>query len=198
MSLGPATTRPSIAMTTCSAAQNRRAFQAFSRGEQDNSRPRFHRPTVEIPFPPECRELIHQGALVAVSSSGGKDSQAMTILLSGIVPAKQMIVVHAPLGEAEWPGTIEHIEATLPRGVPLILAPVASGKSLLDRVEERGKFPGIQQRWCTGGLQEDADRARTAPISRGEFPLQRPAGQLPRDPARRELRPRQARPLAAQ
>ena len=150
MSLGPATTRPSIAMTTCSAAQNRRAFQAFSRGEQDNSRPRFHRPTVEIPFPPECRELIHQGALVAVSSSGGKDSQAMTILLSGIVPAKQMIVVHAPLGEAEWPGTIEHIEATLPRGVPLILAPVASGKSLLDRVEERGKFPGIQQRWCTG------------------------------------------------
>ena len=28
--------------------------------------------------------------------------------------------------------------------------PVSSGKSLLDRVEERGKFPGIRHRYCTG------------------------------------------------
>ena len=102
-----------------------------------------------IPVPPQCREMIERGALVAINSSGGKDSQCMTILLSRIVPREQMIVIHAPLGEVEWPGTIEHIEATLPAGVPLIMAPVASGKSLLDRVEERGKFPGIHQRWCT-------------------------------------------------
>ena len=103
----------------------------------------------DIPVPPRCRQMIRAGALVAVSSSGGKDSQAMTILLSGIVPAEQTIVVHAPLGEVEWPDTIKHIEATLPPGVPLIFAPVASGKSLLERVEERGKWPGIRQRWCT-------------------------------------------------
>ena len=29
------------------------------------------------------------------------------------------------------------------------MAETASGKSLLDRVEERGKWPGIRQRWCT-------------------------------------------------
>ena len=52
----------------------------------------------------------------------------MTILLAHIVPRDQLVAVHAPLGEVEWPGTVEHIEATLPKDVPLILAPVASGK----------------------------------------------------------------------
>ena len=103
----------------------------------------------DIPVPPECREAVRAGALVAINTSGGKDSQTMTILLSRIVPHAQLVAVHAPLGEVEWPGTVEHIEATQPAGVPLIFAPVASGKSLLDRVVERGKFPGIRQRWCT-------------------------------------------------
>ena len=75
----------------------------------------------------------------------------MTILLAQIVPPDQLVVVHAPLGEVEWPGTIEHIENTIPAGVPLIFARVASGKTLLDQVEERGKWPGIMQRWCTAG-----------------------------------------------
>ena len=103
----------------------------------------------DIPVPPECGDMIRTGVLVAVNTSGGKHSQAMTILLSRIVPHGQLVAVHAPLGEVEWHGTIEHIQATLPGGVPLILAPVFSGKSLLDQVEERGRFPGIHQRWCT-------------------------------------------------
>ncbi len=57
----------------------------------------------------------------------------MTILVSREVPLDQLLVVHAPLGEVERPGTIEHFEATLPAGVALIMAPVSSGKSLLDR-----------------------------------------------------------------
>ncbi len=93
--------------------------------------------------------MIRQGALVAVNVSGGKDSQAMTILLARIVPRDQLVVVHAPLGEVEWPGTIEHIESTIPAGVPLIFAHTASGKTLLDRVEERGKWPGPRARFCT-------------------------------------------------
>ena len=105
----------------------------------------------DLPVPPECRALIERGALVAVSHSAGKDSQCMTILLSRIVPREQLLVVHAPLGDVVWSGTVEHIEATLPAGVPLIMAQVSSGKSLLDHVEERGMFPGIHQRWCTAG-----------------------------------------------
>ena len=103
----------------------------------------------DLPVPPRCDAMIRAGALVAINTSGGKDSQAMTVLLSRIVPRDQILVIHAPLGEVEWPATVEHIEATLPAGVLLIMAPVVSGKSLLDRVEERSKFPGIRQRWCT-------------------------------------------------
>ena len=73
--------------------------------------------------------MIRRGALFALNHSGGKDSQAMTILLARIVPRQNLLAVHAPLGEAEWPGTIQHIEATVPDGVPLVLAPVASGKT---------------------------------------------------------------------
>ena len=50
-----------------------------------------------IHVPPECLEMIRTGALVAISTSGGKDSQAMTILLSRIVPREQQVAVHAPL-----------------------------------------------------------------------------------------------------
>ena len=83
----------------------------------------------------------------------------MTVLLSRIVPRRQLLVVHAPLGEVEWPGTVEHIQRTIPDGVPIVLAPVASGKSLLERIEERGRFPSASIRWCT------SDHKRT-PIER--------------------------------
>ena len=107
------------------------------------SRPRSLRRRCTIPVPAQCRDLIERGALVAVNSSGGKDSQCMTILLSRIVPLEQLLIVHAPLGEVEWPGTVNFIERTFPAGVPLILAPIASGKSLLETVEHpdpRAKF----------------------------------------------------------
>lgn len=104
-------------------------------------------------IPTECRELIERGALVALNHSGGKDSQAMTILLSRLIPREQLLAVHAPLGEVEWPGTIEHIEDTLPSSVPLIFAPVASGKTLLERVEERGLWPSSSARWCTSDFK---------------------------------------------
>ena len=112
-----------------------------------------HRRASDCFFPSECRELIEHGALVALNHSGGKDSQAMTILVSRVVPRKQLLVVHAPLGEVEWAGTVEHIEDTIPAGVPLILAPVASGKSLLERVEERGLWPSSAARWCTSDFK---------------------------------------------
>ena len=107
------------------------------------------RPPPDIVLPAECRAFIDAGALVALNTSGGKDSQAMTILLSRLVPRDQLLAVHAPLGEVEWPDTIEHIERTLPPGVPLILARTASGKTLLERIEERGRFPDSKRRFCT-------------------------------------------------
>ncbi|MDE0032856.1 MAG: hypothetical protein OXU75_06970, partial [Deltaproteobacteria bacterium] len=71
---------------------------------------RGRRPPADLHIPPECRDMIGRGALVVLNSSGGKDSQSMTILLARIVPRDQLVVVHAPLREVEWPGTIEHIQ----------------------------------------------------------------------------------------
>ena len=116
-------------------------------------------PVPDIPIPLDCRAMILRGALVAVNHSGGKDSQCMMIRLAQLVPHEQLLVVHAPLGEVEWPGTIEHIENTIPPGVPLIMAPVTSGKTLLEQVEERGMWPAKSARWCTSG-------AKRGPIER--------------------------------
>ena len=66
------------------------------------------------------KELVRRGALFVVSHSGGKDSQAMLIEVRKIVPASQILVVHADLGEVEWPGTLEHAAATS-KGLPFVV-----------------------------------------------------------------------------
>lgn len=117
----------------------------------------FPRPPLSLFACKDHRRAFHRllsaGALFVINSSGGKDSQAMTILLQRIIPAEQMIVIHAPLRDVEWPGTREHIEQTLPINVPLLFAHIASGQSLLERVEARGMFPGPRWRWCTSDFK---------------------------------------------
>ena len=91
--------------------------------------------------------------LYVINHSGGKDSQAMTAWLAARIPHEQLLLIHAPLGRVEWPGTIEHIQHTKPPDVPLLFAHVASGKDLLQRIAERGKFPDKGRRWCTSDFK---------------------------------------------
>lgn len=72
--------------------------------------------------------------------------------LRGLVPAEQLIVVYADLGEVVWPGTKEHIQATIGEA-PFFVATAA--KTLLQKVEERGMFPSPAMRWCTSDLKRD-------------------------------------------
>ena len=90
--------------------------------------------------------MIGQGALVVSNHSGGKDSQAQHILLRSLVPADQLVVVHAPLGRVEWPGTLAHIRATID-DAPLILA--RAEEDLLAMVRRRGFWPTPAIRQCT-------------------------------------------------
>ena len=53
----------------------------------------------DMRVPPDCPDMIRAGALVAINTIRGKDSQAMTILLSDIVPDDRLAAVHATLGE---------------------------------------------------------------------------------------------------
>ena len=97
----------------------------------------------------EVRRLIDQGFLFVVNHSGGKDSQAMYARLAPMIPAPQLIVVHAILHEVDWPGIPEHIEATVSHPVSY----VAAAKSLLDMAAQRGMFPSPTQRQCTSDLK---------------------------------------------
>lgn len=96
------------------------------------------------------QNLIGRGALFVVNHSGGKDSQAMLIELRAVIPAAQLLVIHADLPEVDWPGIREHIDATA-AGLPIIVC--RATKTFFQMVERRGMFPSPQQRQCTSDLK---------------------------------------------
>lgn len=95
-------------------------------------------------------QLIAQGALFVVNHSGGKDSQAMYLLLREVVPREQLVLVHANLGAVEWAGAIGHILATT-AGEQLHVC--RARRDLLQMIRERGMFPSPEQRQCTSDLK---------------------------------------------
>ncbi|ARR55356.1 phosphoadenosine phosphosulfate reductase [Rhizorhabdus wittichii DC-6] len=95
-------------------------------------------------------DLARRGALFVVSHSAGKDSQAMALVVQSIVPADQILVVHAVLPEVEWDGVVEHIEATM-TGIPIVLAYAA--KTFFEMVDHRQMFPSPKNRQCTSDLK---------------------------------------------
>ncbi len=110
-------------------------------------------------IPNEIHDLIANGALFVANHSGGKDSDAMLIRLTQIVPADQLIVVHASLGRLEWPQALEHAEAAACR-YALHFMVARAGKTLFDMVERRFEtrpsvpsWPSSQHRQCTSDLK---------------------------------------------
>lgn len=103
-----------------------------------------------INVPDEIKRLIDNGALFVVNSSGGKDSQCMTILLSKLVPKEQLVIIHSHLPEVEWAGVKEHIEETN-CGIPVHFT--QAGKTFFEMVEHRKMFPSPSHRQCTSDLK---------------------------------------------
>ncbi|MFE0063263.1 phosphoadenosine phosphosulfate reductase family protein [Streptomyces sp. NPDC059003] len=124
-------------------------------------------------------ELILDADWLVISSSSGKDSQAMLAYVVRRAKALKMlakvVVVHADLGRVEWEGTLElaELQARL-AGVRRFEVVQAPGADLLERVEirygklkakaeieaiERGEdpttakvppaWPSSAARWCT-------------------------------------------------
>ena len=99
---------------------------------------------------------VDAGALVVVNHSGGKDSQATYAVIKSHVPADQIIVVHADLGdEVEHEGLADHIRANIDH--PLLIAEAiwkdGSRKTLLDAIEKRGMWPSSAARYCTSDFK---------------------------------------------
>jgi 3'-phosphoadenosine 5'-phosphosulfate sulfotransferase (PAPS reductase)/FAD synthetase len=117
---------------------------------------------------PAIADLIAKGAHFYVGHSGGKDSQAMYAALAARIPADQLHVVHADLGDIEWAGVKDHIRANIDH--PLMIADAifndGSAKDFFGMVRQRrakldrdGKFdaspfpaPGLT-RQCTSDLK---------------------------------------------
>lgn len=102
-------------------------------------------------LPGHIRQEIDDGALFVVNHSAGKDSQAMLIYLRQMgVPDDQMVIVHADLGEVEWPGNMAHIKR-FSGDIPIITA--RSKRTLFEMIDARGMFPSPSQRQCTSDLK---------------------------------------------
>ncbi|EKL5246282.1 phosphoadenosine phosphosulfate reductase family protein [Salmonella enterica] len=105
------------------------------------------------------QSLIEAGALFVSNHSGGKDSQAMLIKLLEIVPAKQLIVVHASLGIIEWPGALELAEKQA-KNAGLVFIVARASKTFFEMVERRfanrpevPSWPSSSTRQCTSDLK---------------------------------------------
>lgn len=103
----------------------------------------------------ELKAAIDRGALVVVNHSGGKDSQATYAVMRALVPAAQLLVVHANLGNVEWPGTKNHIRRNIDGKLRIANAIWKDGtpKNLLQAIERRGKWPSAAARYCTSDLK---------------------------------------------
>ena len=104
----------------------------------------------------EFKAQVDAGALVVVNHSGGKDSQATYAVIRSLVPAEQIVVVHADLGdEVEHVGLADHIRANIDH--PLLIAEAiykdGTRKTLLDAIERRGMWPSSAARYCTSDLK---------------------------------------------
>jgi 3'-phosphoadenosine 5'-phosphosulfate sulfotransferase (PAPS reductase)/FAD synthetase len=97
---------------------------------------------------------------IMLNTSGGKDSMAMIHRVLPLCEAAGVLdrvwLVHADLGRAEHPGTLElvkqHADA-LEVALQVIDTETTRGRSLIDRFESRlqqgGGFPGFGTRYCT-------------------------------------------------
>lgn len=118
--------------------------------------------------PDVIHAALDAGAVISISVSGGKDSQAMLNLMNGF-DAPEKRIIHADLGRAEWPQTpmfIGHLSRL--SGLPVDIVRRVKG-DLVQRIEERLKsvstldptrvakpfWPSAQQRYCTSDLKRD-------------------------------------------
>ena len=98
----------------------------------------------------EIMDLVTRGALFVINHSGGKDSQAMFIYISKLVPKDQILVIHAHLEGVEWDGTSDHVKNTT-GGYEQVT--VRAKKTFFDMVLHRKMWPSPKNRQCTSDLK---------------------------------------------
>lgn len=123
----------------------------------------------EIVVPHVIQQAVRAGATMALSISGGKDSQAMMNRLR--ILDCQKFAIHMDLGKAEWSQTPEHVEKTArENGLQLVVVRRPQG-DLVDEIEQRmiklegtgtPFWPSSTSRYCTA----DQKRAQADKVYR--------------------------------
>lgn len=122
--------------------------------------------TRDIDTTSDIDAMLRDGAAVALSISGGKDSQALLKCVAEYVRERgngnPIFAIHAHLGRAEWPQTMGHCLAICEQvGVTLVVVERARG-DLVDRWKERmtvlngsGKpfWSSAKNRYCTSDMK---------------------------------------------
>lgn len=127
--------------------------------------------TPDVVLPPSVERQLAAGAVLAVSISGGKDSQAMLNALIALHKTRgwrgEIFAIHADLGRIEWPQTAGHVERIASEaGVRLVVVRRADGRGMIEhwraraeRLKARGKRPrpwsDAKNRFCTSDLKRD-------------------------------------------
>lgn len=119
-----------------------------------------------VVVPISVLDALHQGAVLAISVSGGKDSQAMSEALWHDLSAYRhaMFLIHAHLGSLEWPESWPHIQQMQAHmGIPLCKAENATYRGdMLVRWQARMKqlqgqnkpfWSSAAQRYCTSDMK---------------------------------------------
>lgn len=130
-----------------------------------------------IYVPVVIAQAMEAGAALAVSISGGKDSQAMLLALTRLHRQQRwpgaIYAVHAHLGRAEWPQTLEHCRRIAEAaGIELVVVSRPQG-DLITEMRQRmaalagtGKphWPDARNRYCTADQKRgQIDRVLRAP-----------------------------------
>ncbi|MCK5650947.1 MAG: phosphoadenosine phosphosulfate reductase family protein, partial [Gemmatimonadetes bacterium] len=129
----------------------------------------------DLNVPTEIKDAMDRGAALAVSISGGKDSQAMATALvawakrEGYWGVNEMFAVHADLGRMEWSGEFatEPLVAAQAAalGLPFHVVTRTDGRDLVDHIKARREklagedkpfWPGPGPlRYCTSDLKRE-------------------------------------------
>ena len=127
--------------------------------------------------PAAVQQALDLGAALAVSVSGGKDSDAMLRHLTTLHQSQgwtgQLFAITADLGRIEWPGTLEHIQSICAElGVMLIIVRRKKG-SMIDRWDERRQVLVKQQaeQEAIAPCREGSDLLDIAPLKEGSKPF---------------------------
>lgn len=124
-----------------------------------------------ITLPARIEQALIKGAALAISVSGGKDSQAMLSALTRLYQergfAGPIFAIHADLGRIEWTGSLAHVEQMArAAGVPLTVVRRSDGRDMIDHWEARGQrlaqqgkrarpWSDASNRFCTSDMKRD-------------------------------------------